>query len=509
MTGVLVTTGSRAGLLAAGAGLLSAFVLALLARVRLPWPRLAILLIAALVLAFAFRGSILGRLGQNIDRRTGVDVYRAWTWKGTFAMARANPLFGTGPGTFEARYGRYARIAPTTHAHSSYLQVAAEQGFPALAAAVAALALALVSGLRGLRPLPPGGTTDAEQERRFVFCALFGGLVAGVIRAAFDSEWWVLGNGIPFWTVAGLVAGGAVRPAKAQTGDSATAKRLFWPARVAALAAIAGTCALSLMLFFHAVALQGARIAVQEDPATALPRAQIVAQTWPPDPEALALFGSLLDPARALPLYEQAARIEPSGSRLFPLAGVYGVLGRSREALQTLEQARNAQPTVLQNLRALAEAYERQNSHDRALATWNELARLQEGPVGQVIGTAIFPETEAAWAYAALAREALVRGNIQAAADLYGKSAAQIEDYSATSPEGQLAELVMAQSSGEDVSKKRREIRALYEQVMDAQIALETKRRNPVQVQRLEKRKAETLARLASFATDKDLATGQ
>ena len=45
-------------------------------------------------------------------------------------MARANLLTGTGIGSYETAYPRYATTAFTAHAHNSFLQWTAETGLP-------------------------------------------------------------------------------------------------------------------------------------------------------------------------------------------------------------------------------------------------------------------------------------------------------------------------------------------------------------------------------------------
>jgi hypothetical protein len=67
------------------------------------------------------------------------------------------------------------------------------------------------------------GRNRGHGSAPFVVLRLYGGLVAGAIRAFFDSEWWLLGNGLPFWTLAGLVAGGAMLSSGADAGGAAPA----------------------------------------------------------------------------------------------------------------------------------------------------------------------------------------------------------------------------------------------------------------------------------------------
>jgi O-antigen ligase len=150
-------------------------------------------LLACLALGFGFKGAIVSRAdktgGQTTTKRGLVDEFRLYTWRGTAKMALANPVFGTGPGTFPALYPRYAEVGRTGLAHQSYLQVAAESGIPAALGLLTAALLALASVRRG----------------NLVCAALAGGLLAALLRSCFDSEWALMGNSLPFWTIAGLL----------------------------------------------------------------------------------------------------------------------------------------------------------------------------------------------------------------------------------------------------------------------------------------------------------------
>ena len=69
-------------------------------------------------------------VGEAADTQAHSGKFRQVTWTATMRMARANPLAGTGIGSYETAYPRYAVAAPTAHAHNSYLQWTAETGVP-------------------------------------------------------------------------------------------------------------------------------------------------------------------------------------------------------------------------------------------------------------------------------------------------------------------------------------------------------------------------------------------
>ncbi|MES2465545.1 MAG: O-antigen ligase family protein, partial [Armatimonadota bacterium] len=278
--GGLVATGSRAGIAITGLGLLTGIGLALVSQRKgqpgLPWARIGALLAAFAVLGFAFRGPLTARAegsGGGSDEHSG--AFRTMTWQGTVAMAKAHPLLGVGPGTFYVYYPAYAIVARTDLAHSSYLQIAGEQGLPALVTAIAAIIAALVTGLASLLRRP---SEDDSTLPRLLLCGIVGGVLVGSLRSIFDSEWTLLGNGLPFWASVGLAAAGI--PVLSQAASPATAK-----ARSPLLLRMVAAAG----LVFALLLLQGtqARDAIQ---AQYQQTRQYVAQAnvWPPDPNVLA-----------------------------------------------------------------------------------------------------------------------------------------------------------------------------------------------------------------------------
>jgi O-antigen ligase len=127
-----------------------------------------------------FAKTVLPRLMQARGTQDNSTMFRVYTWRGTVQMAQARPLLGWGPGTFPSAYNRFAIVGSTSHAHQSWLQIAAEQGAPALLLLLGTCGVAAVRGWKQLEsqhwPLVAGG---------------LGALLAMLAHGCTDSGWYV------------------------------------------------------------------------------------------------------------------------------------------------------------------------------------------------------------------------------------------------------------------------------------------------------------------------------
>ena len=188
--GAVVAPASRATPVIALVGIAVTVLLLFVSKQR---PNLKTLTIAGVCLLVG-----MGAMSTSLARRTrdggkgneNSTAFRVETWKGTFIQAKSNPLFGTGPGTYPYKYPPYAIVSKTDLAHSSYLQVAADLGFPAL--------IALCVGIVGV-------VVAAIKRPSVMGAGAMGAVTISLLRGIFDSEWAILGNAIPFFAVLGLL----------------------------------------------------------------------------------------------------------------------------------------------------------------------------------------------------------------------------------------------------------------------------------------------------------------
>ncbi|MBI2299980.1 MAG: O-antigen ligase family protein, partial [Armatimonadetes bacterium] len=234
-------TYSRAGQAAVAAGLL-AWLAALPAGGLRGWwranPQRAALLVLAGLVGFLALGAAVVASGAGERIRLFLELLPTWrkyqrvdTWLTALRMVRMHPLFGVGPGCFFLAYPltKTAASYPDLfgHAHSSYLQVAAEGGVPALVGLLAALALALRQALRGAR-------AAADEAARLRSVGLFAGLVGFMAAGLADHNVGVPAIGMAFWFLLGIAAGGSAEDAEAEEVGAGRSRGARYGAALAA-----------------------------------------------------------------------------------------------------------------------------------------------------------------------------------------------------------------------------------------------------------------------------------
>lgn len=141
----------------AGLGVLTAFLPGHPSR-RLLLGTLFAAAVALLVLGVGGQSTLSQRAASilhPLSTGNGEDVTRVQIWREAVSQAEAHPVSGVGLGRFASTLGaRFAPAGTQGHAHSTYLQLAAEGGIVALVGLLAVL-LALRRDLRVLRRVDP------------------------------------------------------------------------------------------------------------------------------------------------------------------------------------------------------------------------------------------------------------------------------------------------------------------------------------------------------------------
>ncbi len=202
----LLMSGSRFGALAASGGVIVFVVLAFASRsVRRPQlVKAGIILAPCIVTAILLGGTLFNRVASvNAESHSG--DFRIHTWEGVARMVRDHSLLGTGLGTFEVAYPKYAQVGWTRLAHNSYLQYAAEGGVLMPIALVVLIGMAVIPAVIGLRRRREAETTcpDWMPSRSLMVIGLLAGVAASLARNLIDSDWYVAAIGTTFWIVLG------------------------------------------------------------------------------------------------------------------------------------------------------------------------------------------------------------------------------------------------------------------------------------------------------------------
>lgn len=158
-----------------------------------------------LLVATAVGGGAILHASGHFERAVSFSdigrIDREYMWKAAIGMIRDRPVLGHGLNTFMANYLRY-RVggeAQPRYAHNCYLQVAAETGLVGLVTFLALLALLCVRLITSLRRLK-----GAERTRLAGWLA---GLLAFLVQAGLDTNFYALRQAALFWTLAGVALG--------------------------------------------------------------------------------------------------------------------------------------------------------------------------------------------------------------------------------------------------------------------------------------------------------------
>ena len=459
----LLTTGSRFGL-GSLAVTLAVFAVCLVAAVRrglvldrATWGLLGVLAAGMVLGGAAFAGPVWSRLHNLHDNSA---AFRFWTWRGSLHMAAANPVLGTGVGTWSDLYPKYALTGFTRLAHNSYLQMADECGLPALIVLLAVLGLLGVSLTYGLRKRQEADTHGfLPTDHRLLLCGLAAALAGGSVQNLIDSDWYVFFLGTTFWTLAGLAAG-------ANTSDtSAPQTRPSMPVLLAAGSVAGALCLLTGTQGIGAGYALAASAQKASDSGGAA-ESYNLARAWDPlngqypsDQGFQIEYSRLGDVLSAENALQDAVELEPNSVNYRRLGTVLQASGKSGEAVAAYKNGLSADPNSLDLLLRLA----RLTPPPASLIDYRRISDLELSPVGTV--RALGESVEPRFAYG---DAALGDANAQAlpgqAANYYRRAAMLLEAYAGQG--GSLNEQREAISGGQADPQTDTELRALYGHVM-------------------------------------------
>ncbi|MCX6374576.1 MAG: O-antigen ligase family protein, partial [Armatimonadetes bacterium] len=439
----VLISGSRFGALASLGGVIVFLVLALVsASVRRPQALRSLVLIIPLVLVYLLLSRPLaGRIaGTKAEAHSG--GFRIYTWKGTLRMAEAHPVHGTGLGTFEVAYPRYALVGYTKLAHNTYLQVAAEAGPLAAGMLVVLLMSSTLPPIIALarRRVNPDSTEGSPGDFRWMpdsslmTCGLLGGAAASMARNLVDSDWYVTAIGISFWAVLGAAV------ALGNPGGGAESRLSRRAGLVISLVMLIVICATSLMLAGEVISTRG-EFVWSHDPQSTIADYRLALKLDPLNAEhhrhLASAYRALARQCGDESLIKNGQRELAAAIRLEPgNAKTYYQLGRLDEfypnyenSIRAYRAALERNPNAPEVMLALARTYEVAGRHEEAVGVWKRRIALEDAPYERMRAVPELVAPEYIFAHQALGHEYERSGDRTAAVQEYNPALDRIARY--------------------------------------------------------------------------------
>jgi len=442
--GSILVSGSRLGAACMAVGIAVFGLLAILSGSirRVQVMRGVLLVLPAVFVLFALGEPLLARV-RHMEAQAHSGGFRIYTWQGTARMAKAHPINGTGIGTFDLGYGKYALVGYTNLAHNTYLQIAAEAGPVSAVALILLLGFSAVpvalSVTRNKEMKAEGGTSVSAAawipERKLIVCGLLGGAVASFVRNLVDSDWYVTAIGLSFWAVLGA----AVSLGEVSEGITARVSKRGFGLALAGIGTLAVVVLVMLVSDWHAN--RGEALLAEGDIYGAESAYQVAARANPLNSEVHRRLGwiyvargyaegdrTYID--RAIQELKTAAKQEPtSGKNFYQLGRIYERFPDKGDAVWAFEKALERDPLNPRYLLFLARAYEDSGRDGKALRVWKKMADVERSPYGRVRAMPEFVEPEYIFAHEALGRYYERKGDLHSASKEYRVALKRIKEY--------------------------------------------------------------------------------
>lgn len=202
-TGIYITH-SRGAWIGLGAGLLSFFILSLVAQGKRFIFTVAVIIVVIILIS-------MPAVSDFVNKQFQGDV-RPAIWKSTLHMIGARPWLGWGKGAYFIYYPQF-RITDywlsshpknlTIHAHNEYLQILAETGVIGLVVFMILIFLIIGIGIKKINNL-------ANQSQRFLMIGLVSGVIGMLVHNFVCNNLQFYANAIFLWFMLGLVFGSGV-----------------------------------------------------------------------------------------------------------------------------------------------------------------------------------------------------------------------------------------------------------------------------------------------------------
>jgi O-antigen ligase len=416
----LILTGSKGGFLATLCGIVIFAVAVVRAkgeRVRrvLRAQRVAVAIIAILVLivgGFLFSKTIVPRLSSNIQSDHST-MFRVYTWAGTFEMVKARPLLGWGAGSFPSVITQFSKVGYTRSAHQSWLQLAAESGFPAMLFLLAACAFSFARGWKNLR-----------DKNWPIIAGSLGALAAFVGHGLVDSGWGIVSIGVLLMLVLAILDAADESPIANRQSS------INWPFLILALPLALGSLVYQRAQNGEELRRDSREAMLRGLPATALEKARdaiaadsLSARMWSNLADAQAATGRDAGNAHIL-----VTRLQPTRALNFlDLAQYLIARGGDRNRIrQSLDRAVSLDANNPQ-IRLARGNWLLRNGDESGWEDLEWIASLAEKPYGKYPATPEMVDVDFARAYAKLAARDVKRKDFESAKKYVMRGLQEIE----------------------------------------------------------------------------------
>ncbi|MHB1000913.1 MAG: O-antigen ligase family protein [Armatimonadota bacterium] len=435
----LLLTGSRLGFIAAIGGLVLFAVLSLVTKSvgKLQIIRLGLLVVPILLVFMLMSTPLKARMGsvEAVKAESHSGGFRIYTWKGTAAMALTNPVLGTGLGTFEDAYPKYATVGYTKLAHNSYLQIAAESGPLSAVVLLLLLGTVLVPSAWNLVKRRSNDTDSNEvaswrgirwmPDNRMMMVGLISGAAASMARNAVDSDWYITSIGIGFWAIAGL----AVSAQSVQIPKN----RINAALSILGLASLIAVMSLIGELWFAC----GESQLYAGNPQDALSYYRIAEKVDPLNADYHRRAGMVLSRMQdnqngelAEQEFLKTIQLAPSSTKgYYQLGKLYAQLGRDDDSVSMFSKALLNDPNSPHLMLILARQYESMGAKSKALELYGRMIEVENSPYEAIRAMPEIVEPAYVFAHASLGQELERIGDSAGASKLYRTAMTRIENY--------------------------------------------------------------------------------
>ena len=342
-------------------------------------------------------------------------MFRVYIWDATLKMTLARPLNGWGIGSFPSVFTQFAQIGYTRSAHQSWLQIAAESGFPALLLLLAACGLAFASGWKALRtshwPVAAGG---------------LGAVTAFAVHGLTDSGWGIVSIGILLMLVLAVLEAGSWG---LEAGQREAKSAVHWPLLLTALPLAFGS-----WIYQNAQAGEDLRMQSREQmerglPGTAVELAREAARADALSTRMLANLGNILEATRqdARGTYERATTLQPTRAlNWLDLAVAQTLASQNEQAGQSFDKAIQHDPNDT-TIRLARGDWLLNKGDARGWQDYEYVAALAEKPYGKHRAVEEIVDLNFMRAYAKLAERDVASKQFARAQKFIEQGLAQIE----------------------------------------------------------------------------------